>query len=160
MSGGSPRTNSAMRLEVESCVTETDFWLALNFAHRLSKYGTTSGFVSSSTMAVRPPEEEEHPATRPGPAIAAAPSPRAFIIERRSSIGPPAGRLGTPGPRRAEGAAVRWFRRGHGSLSSCTRDSPAIPGPPIGEPASIYWPGGPGPVCSASGCGTVLETFP
>src|ERR1700678_1243706 len=89
MSGGLPRTNSAMRLEVESCVTETDFWLALNFAHRLSKYGTTSGFVSSSTMAVRPPEEgEEHPATRPGTASPAAPSPTAFIIDRRLSTGP------------------------------------------------------------------------
>src|ERR1700685_1683814 len=84
MSGGSPRTNSAIRFEVESCVTETDFWLALNFAHRLSKYGTTSGLVSSSTMAVRPPEEEdEHPATRPGGASAAAPSPAVFSIVRR-----------------------------------------------------------------------------
>src|SRR5579859_1321259 len=72
-----------MRLEVESWVTETDFWLALNFATRLSKYGMTSGFVSSRTMLVRP-LEEEHPATRTGPATAAAPpSPSAFIIDLR-----------------------------------------------------------------------------
>src|ERR1017187_5615358 len=84
MSGGSPRTNSAMRLEVESCVTEMDLWLALNFATRLSKYGMTSGFVSSSTMLVHPPADE-HPATRPGAASAALPSPTAFIIARRVS---------------------------------------------------------------------------
>jgi hypothetical protein len=84
MSGGLPRTNSAMRLEAESCVTEMDFWLALNFATRLSKYGMTSGFVSSRRMAVRPPEaEEEHPAARPGTASAAAPAPSVLIIVRR-----------------------------------------------------------------------------
>src|SRR5579859_6848414 len=82
MSGGLPRTNSAMRLELESCVTEMDFWLALNFATRLLKYGMTSGFVSSSTMLVRPPEEE-HPTTRPGTASVAVPSPTVFIMVRR-----------------------------------------------------------------------------
>src|ERR1700719_4744964 len=100
MSGGSPRTNSAMRLEVESWLTTTCDWLALNFATRLSKYGTTSGLVSSNTILVAPPDEE-HPATRPGPAIAAAPNPSAFIIDRRLSTGPPPkppGTPGTPGP--------------------------------------------------------------
>src|ERR1700722_20264148 len=111
MSGGSPRTNSAMRLEVESCVTEMDFWLALNFATRLSKYGMTSGFVSSRTMLVRPPEEE-HPETRPGPATAVVlPSHCACIIDRRLSAGPrpavPEG-SGSPGPPDAAQAAVRW----------------------------------------------------
>src|ERR1700732_2585809 len=111
MSGGSPRTNSAMRLEGESCVTEMDFWLALNFATRLSKYGMTSGFVSSRTMLVRPPEEE-HPETRPGPATAAAPpSPSAFLLHRGLGAGPrpavPEG-SGSPGPPDAAQAAVRW----------------------------------------------------
>src|SRR5579863_873001 len=150
MSGGSPRTNSAIRLEVGSCVTEIDFWLALNFAHRLVKYGTTSGFVSSSTMDVRPPEEEEHPATRPGTASAAAPSPTAFIIDRRLSTGPsprsprppsdPEG-SGRPEPPEALGAAVRWFRSDRRSLSCRTRDSP-IPGPPHrGASEQTYGPG-------------------
>src|SRR5690349_2840872 len=100
MAGGLPRTNSAMRLEVKSWVTTTCDWLALNFATRLLKYGTTSGLVSSNTILVAPPEEEEHPATRPGPAIAAAPSPMAFISDLRLSIG--------------------WPDRG--SLPCCTRD--------------------------------------
>src|SRR5580704_5651704 len=82
MAGGLPRTNSAIRLEVKSWVTVTEFWLALNLATRLLKYGTTSGFVSSKTMRVRPPEEE-HPAARPGTASAAAPRPTVFIIVRR-----------------------------------------------------------------------------
>src|SRR5580704_11263713 len=111
MSGGSPRTNSAMRLEMESWFTTTCDWLALNFAARLLKYGTTSGLVSSNTILVAPPEEEEeHPAARPGTASAAAPSPTAFIIDRRLSTGP--------------------FRSDRRSLSCRTRDSP-IPGPPL-----------------------------
>src|SRR5271170_6984253 len=96
MAGGSPRTNSAMRLEIESWVTTTCDWLALNFATRLSKYGTTSGFVSSNTILVAPPDEEEHPATRPGTASAAVPSPTAFIIDRRLSIGLPPRTPGVP----------------------------------------------------------------
>src|SRR5580700_1821250 len=139
MAGGLPRTNSAMRLEVKSWVTTTCDWLALNFATRLLKYGTTSGLVSSNTILVlAPAEDEEHPATRPGAAIAAAPSPTAFIIDRRLSTGPsrrpprppraPEG-SGTPEPPEALGAAVRWFRPDRRSLSCRTRDSP-IPGPP------------------------------
>jgi hypothetical protein len=90
MAGGLPRTNSAIRLEVKSCVTTTCDWLALNFATRLLKYGTTSGLVSSNTILVADPPDpdEENPATRLGAAIAAAPSPTAFIIDRRLSTGP------------------------------------------------------------------------
>src|SRR5215472_386058 len=87
MAGGLPRTNSAIRLEVKSWVTTTFGCVALNFATRLLKYGTTSGLVSSNTIRVAPPEEE-HPATRPGPASAAAPSPSAFISDLRLSTGP------------------------------------------------------------------------
>src|SRR5689334_8950627 len=119
MAGGLPRTNSAMRLEVKSWVTTTRDWLALNFATRLLKYGTTSGLVSSNTILVAPPDEEEHPATRPGPAIATAPRPTAFIIARRSSTGPPPATPGTP---EALGAAVRWLRPERRSLPCCTRD--------------------------------------
>ena len=72
-----------MRLEVKSWLTTTCDWLALNFATRLLKYGTTSGLVSSNTILVAPPDEEEHPATRPGTASAAVPSPTVFIIVRR-----------------------------------------------------------------------------
>ena len=54
MAGGLPRTNSAIRLEVKSWVTTTFDWLALNFATRLLKYGTTSGLVSSNTILVAP----------------------------------------------------------------------------------------------------------
>src|ERR1700689_4744861 len=89
MAGGLPRTNSAIRLEVKSCVTETDDCIPLNFETRLLKYGTTSGLVSSNTMLVRPPDEE-HPATRPGTASAAVPSPSVFIIVRRSIAPVPA----------------------------------------------------------------------
>src|ERR1700691_1019622 len=97
MAGGLPRTNSAMRLEVKSCVTETDDCIALNFATRLLKYGTTSGLVSSNTMLVRPPDEE-HPATRPGTASAAVPSPSVFIIVRRSIAPVPAAPAGPASP--------------------------------------------------------------
>src|SRR2546430_11722584 len=89
MAGGLPRTNSAIRLEVKSWVTTTFDWLALNLATRLLKYGTTSGFVSSNTILVAPPDEDEHPATRPGTAIPAAPSPSALIIDRRVNPRPP-----------------------------------------------------------------------
>src|SRR5579864_8983453 len=114
MAGGFPRTNSAMRLDVKSWVTTICGCVALNFATRLLKYGTTSGLVSSKTILVTPPPDdspdEEHPATSPGPASAAAPKPSAFIIERRLSTGPPG----------AVGAAVRWFRPDRISLSCCT----------------------------------------
>src|SRR5580704_10179961 len=127
MAGGLPRTNAAMRFVVKSWVTATCCCDALNFATRLLKYGMTSGLVSSNTiLVVDPPDEEEHPATRPGPAIAAAPRPSAFIIDRRLSTGPsprPPGAPGnseTPGPPPgAVGAAVRWFRPDCGSLSRC-----------------------------------------
>src|SRR5580698_2829876 len=95
MAGGLPRTNSAIRLEVKSCVTETDDCIPLNFATRLLKYGTTSGLVSSNTMLVRPPDEE-HPATRPGTASAAVPSPSVLIIVRRSI--PPVAAVAPPRP--------------------------------------------------------------
>jgi hypothetical protein len=72
-----------MRLVVKSWVTATVDCDALNFATRLLKYGTTSGFVSSKMIPVVPPDEEEHPAARPGTASAAAPSPAVFIIVRR-----------------------------------------------------------------------------
>jgi hypothetical protein len=68
---------------VESWLTTTCDWLALNFATRLSKYGTTSGLVSSSTILVAPPDAEEHPAIRPGTASAAVPRPIVFIMVRR-----------------------------------------------------------------------------
>src|SRR5215467_4497381 len=89
MAGGLPRTNAAMRFVVKSWVTATVDCFALNFATRLLKYGTTSGLVSSNTMLVVAPPDEEHPATRPGTANAAAPRPAAFIIDRRLSTGPP-----------------------------------------------------------------------
>src|ERR1700733_13251967 len=98
MAGGSPRTKSAIRPEGKAGVTGADACIPLSFATRLLKYGTTSGLVSSNTMLVRPPDEE-HPATRPGPASAAVPSPSVLIIVRRSI------------PRAAEGgpwATVRW----------------------------------------------------
>src|SRR5690242_16908269 len=82
MAGGLPRTNAAMRFVVKSWVTATVDCDALNFATRLLKYGTTSGFVSSKMIPVVPPDEE-HPAARPGTASAAAPSPAVFIIVRR-----------------------------------------------------------------------------
>src|SRR5579864_6049717 len=88
MAGVFPRTNSAMRLEVKSWVTTMSGWAALNFATRLLKYGTTSGLVSSNTILVTPPEEEQ-PVARLAPASPAAPSPSAFIIDRRLSTGPP-----------------------------------------------------------------------
>ena len=93
MAGGLPRTNSAMRFEVKSWLTTTCDWLALNFATRLLKYGTTSGLVSSNTMLVREPPEE-HPAIKPGAARAAVPSPSAFIAVRRPSTGPAVGVTG------------------------------------------------------------------
>ena len=37
----------------------------------------------SNTILVAPPDEEEHPATKPGTASAAVPSPTVFIIVRR-----------------------------------------------------------------------------
>src|SRR5579862_9600635 len=136
MAGGFPRTNSAMRLDVKSCVTTMFGCVALNFATRLLKYGTTSGLVSSKTILVAPPPDEEHPATRPGPASAAAPNPIAFIIERRLSTGPPpeaSGGSGTRGPPAAAGAPVRWFRPDRRSLSCCTglslRTGDRHPGP-------------------------------
>src|SRR6185437_10582805 len=116
MAGGLPRTNSAIRLEVKSWVTTTFDWLALNLATRLLKYGTTSGFVSSNTILVAPPDEDEHPATSPGTAIPAAPSPRALIIDRRLSTGPSPGTPEAPEPFRA---AVQPARR---SLPCCMRD--------------------------------------
>src|SRR5215470_13993665 len=133
MAGGLPRTNAAMRFVVKSWVTDTVDCDPLNFATRLLKYGMTSGLVSSNTMLVvaPPPPDEEHPATSPGTAIAAAPSPTAFIIDRRFSTGPPppgpprrAEGSGTPEPPEALDAAVRWFRPGRGSLSSCTAALP------------------------------------
>src|SRR6516165_9944865 len=132
MAGGLPRTNAAMRFVVKSWVTDTCDCDPLNFATRLLKYGMTSGLVSSNTMLVvaLPPPDEEHPAARPGTATAAAPSPTAFIIDRRFSTGPP------PGPPEALGAAVRWFRRGRGSLSGCTAALP--PRNPIIDTFSRY----------------------
>src|SRR5579864_3421124 len=127
MAGGLPRTNSAMRLDVKSWVTTTCDWLALNFATRLLKYGTTSGLVSSNTILVAPPDEEQ-PATRPGAAIAAAPSPAAFIIDRRLSTGPS-----------IERAAVRWFRPGRGGLSCCTRTLPRSLGRPWRGAGEYSW---------------------
>ena len=79
---------------MKSWLTTTCDWLALNFATRVSKYGTTSGLVSSNTILVAPPDEEEHPATRPGTASAAVPSPTVFIIVRRLSTGPAVGVTG------------------------------------------------------------------
>ena len=76
----------------------------VELATRLLKYGTTSGFVSSNMILVAPPDEDEHPATRLGTAIAAAPSPTAFIIDRRLSTGP------SPRTPEAFPAAVRWLR--------------------------------------------------
>src|SRR5207302_8678381 len=96
MAGGLPRTNSAIRLEVKSWVTTTFVWLALNLATRLLKYGTTSGFVSSNTILVAPPDEVEHPATRPGTAITAAASPSAMSIDQQLITGQPPGSQMTP----------------------------------------------------------------
>src|ERR1700759_54608 len=101
MAGGLPRTNSAIRLEVKSWLTTTFDWLALNMATRVLKDGKTSGFVSSNTILVAPPDEDEHPATSPGTAIPAAPSPSAFITDRRSSTGPSPGTPEAPGAFRA-----------------------------------------------------------
>src|SRR6516225_8488228 len=119
MAGGLPRTNAAMRLVVKSWVTATCDCIALNFATRLLKYGTTSGLVSSNTMLVVAPPDEEHPATRPGPATAAAPSPTAFSIDRRVRTGP----------------APRPGRR---SLSCCTRDLLRSLGPPPGSQRASF----------------------
>src|SRR6516164_333427 len=130
MAGGLPRTNAAMRFVVKSWVTATVDCIPLNFATRLLKYGTTSGLVSSNTMLVVDPPDEEHPATRPGTAIAAAPRPAAFIIDRRLSTGPPSRALEGPGTLESPAAPgarvlrIRWFRPGRGSLSRCTAALP------------------------------------
>ena len=138
MAGGLPRTNSAIRLEVKSWVTTTFDWLALNLATRLLKYGTTSGLVSSNTILVAPPDEDEHPATSPGTAIPAAPSPSAFIIDRRLSTGPSPR---TPEAPEAFRAAVQWLRLARRSLPCCMRDLLRSLGRPVGWPASIRRPG-------------------
>src|SRR6478672_6793463 len=159
MAGGLPRTNSAIRLEVKSWLTSTFDWLALNLATRLLKYGTTSGFVSSNTILVAPPDEDEHPATSPGTAIPAAPSPSAFIIDRRLSTGPPPGASGAV---EVTGATVRWFRPDRGPLPCCMRDLLRSLGRPIGSQRAF---GGPGAKAryQRAPCQTarnVLETFP
>src|SRR4029077_14729371 len=156
MAGGFPRTNSAIRLEVKSWVTTTFDWLALNLATRLLKYGKTSGFVSSNTILVAPPDEDEHPATSPGTAIPAAPSPSALIIDRRLSTGPSPGTPEAPEPFRA---AVQPARR---SLPCCMRDLLRSLGAQSGGQRAFGGRGteAPGPARFVSGRPNVLETFP
>jgi hypothetical protein len=69
MSGGLPRTKEAMRLVVESCVTWTPVFILLNFATKSSKYGMTSGFVSSNRIELLDP----HALVRKGTVVAIAP---------------------------------------------------------------------------------------
>src|SRR5690242_704420 len=159
MAGGLPRTNAAMRLVVKSWVTATVDCDALNFATRLLKYGTTSGLVSSNTMLVVDPPDEEHPAARPGTATAAAPSPTAFIIDRRLSTGPSPS---PPGAAETFGAPAQLFRPDRRSLPCCTRDLLRSLGRPIGGPAGIGRSGGRRRQASALRVGPPRrsETFP